>query len=500
MSATAAVPAPRAPPAGAAIARNAFHLMLGQVATTVLSVGLNAVLGRSLGAADFGLFYLLTSMVTFAYVFVDWGQGVYLIREVARHPSRSGELLGTSLAVRGAGAALVWGLTLLVVRVLGYDARTRHLSMVMMVTSLPLFLAQACAQTFRGHERMDYEAALTVVGKALTLAAIVPALFFGGRLPAVILAQGMAGLAALAVAALLLGRLRLPPLRVSPTTGRELLVGGTPFVALILAITVQAYIDAVVLSKMAPATAVGWFGAAKNIMNALITPASILGAASFPRLSRAAADPGALKREVHSALRPLLGLGALGTVGTYLFAEAAIGLVYGLERFSPAVAILHVFSPVILLLFLDVLLGNAIVAVGRPRQLATAKAAAIVLCTALDIVLVPFCQERFGNGGLGLVIAFAAGELFMVGAALLLIPRGTLERGVFVDMGRAVLAGALTALLIKLLPPMPPFLAMAACVATFLFLAMAVGLMDRGDLALLKSMLSRRGTATSGRG
>ena len=49
--------------------------------------------GRS-APRDFGLYFLISSFATFAYVVVDWGQQFYVIREVARTPSRGGDLLG----------------------------------------------------------------------------------------------------------------------------------------------------------------------------------------------------------------------------------------------------------------------------------------------------------------------------------------------------------------------------------------------------------------------
>src|SRR5262249_19290884 len=162
--------------------------LLGQVATTALSIVLNAVLARSLGAADFGLLYLVTSMANFAYVVVDWGQGSYLIREVARRPERAGDLLGTSLLLRLAGAGLVILPTLLVAWVLGYDARTRELALVMLAATLPFVLVQRYSVVFRGRERMDYEAVVTVLAKALTLALTMAALAAGGGLLAAIVA------------------------------------------------------------------------------------------------------------------------------------------------------------------------------------------------------------------------------------------------------------------------------------------------------------------------
>ena len=91
-----------------------------------------------------------------------------------------------------------------------------------------------------------------------------------------------------------------------------------------------------ILSKLAPADVIGWYGAAKNIMGTLLAPALILGAASFPRLARAAGHAGALKAEVRAAPRPILWLGALAATGTTLFADDAIAIMYGQKQFGPA--------------------------------------------------------------------------------------------------------------------------------------------------------------------
>ena len=91
------------------MARNTFNLLLGQVITTALTIVLSAAVARSLGPSDFGLLYLVASVATFAYVFVDWGHGPYVIREVARHPERTGELIGSVVAIRAATALALCG-------------------------------------------------------------------------------------------------------------------------------------------------------------------------------------------------------------------------------------------------------------------------------------------------------------------------------------------------------------------------------------------------------
>ena len=115
-----------------------------------------------------------------------------------------------------------------------------------------------------------------------------------------------------------------------------------------------------ILSKLAPGDAIGWFGAAKNILGTMFAPAAILGTATFPRLSRAASICVQFKAEVRAALRPLLWLGALGAIGTYLFADDAIAIVYGRQHFGPSGIILKVYAPAFFLLFVNVLLANAL--------------------------------------------------------------------------------------------------------------------------------------------
>jgi O-antigen/teichoic acid export membrane protein len=472
------------------VARNAFHLLAGQVATTALSIGLNAILARSLGAAEFGLLFLVTSMAGFAHVVVEWGQDSYLVREVARRPQRAGSLLGTSIALRVAGGVLACAPTFLVARLIGYDLRTRELAAVAVAATLPAVVARGYGVVFRGRERMDYDAAVNVLAKALALVLTAAAVAGGGRLLAAILAQGVASAAALPLAAFFLRRLTSARLSASRDVARELVRGGTPFAAMVLTISAQGYLEAVVLSTLAPAVVVGWYGAARMVMNALLTPASILGAASLPGLARASDLPG-LRRRVGSVPRPLLWLGTVGAVDTYLFADVAVSWIYGAEGFQETATLLRLFAPLLPLVCVEVLLGIAVMVV-RPARLAAAKAVAVLLTTGLNVLLVPPCQARFGNGGIGLLLGFAAGEAFMVAAALLLLPSGTVGRAFVLDVLRALAAAAGTVAFLIALAPLSPLLGIPLSILAFVLASWAVGLVGQTDLETVSALWSRR--------
>src|SRR5258706_4209468 len=206
--------APASEPRGT-VARNALFLVAGQVTTTALAIVLSAALGRSLGAQDFGIYYLISTMSTFAFVFVEWGQPFLVIRQVARDPRQSGDLLGTALALRVALALLVTIPVGLIAWGLGYAARTTWLSVCLILASLPLYLAQGYGMVFRARDQMGRDATVSVVNKTIALVVPLPPLTMGLGIPGVVVAQGVAGVVAVWVASRLYRRLGASPLRLS---------------------------------------------------------------------------------------------------------------------------------------------------------------------------------------------------------------------------------------------------------------------------------------------
>ncbi len=151
------------------------------------------------------------------------------------------------------------------------------------------------------------------------------------------------------------------------------------------------------------------------------------------------------------ALRPLLWLGALGATGTFLFAETAVGLIYG-AGFAPAATILKVYAPVLFLVFIDILLGNTMYAAGAAVGFAVVLAVKVLVSAGLSLVLVPLLQARTENGGIGIVLSFALSELVVLSGALVLLPRGTLTAAAAVDAARALGSAVLTMLVFRLHP------------------------------------------------
>lgn len=473
------------------VGRSALHLVAGQAVTTALAIVLTGAIGRALGPADFGRWYLIVAAANFAYVFVDWGYSPYIIREVARRPERAGELAGTVLVLRTATAVLVCALSVVVTWALGYPPRMRALTALNIAASMPMLILTSFAWAFRGRERMDLEAITNVVLKVLVLAMTIWLLAIGMRLTGVIAAQAVAGAIAFAFALGVYARVGLAPLRVNRATARELICDAAPLFTLGLMVAVQPYINANILTKLVPADVLGWYGATVVFTGTLLAPALILGTAVYPRLSQAAGDPAAFRRLVRSALRPMLFLAMLGAVGTYSFAGFAIEIVYRHGNFGPAATILRFFALNLFLVSIDVLLGNMILAGGSIAALARAKVITVVVTTVLELFLVRTCQTHFGNGGIGAMLSLGAGEIVMIVASIRLLPAGTLDRAALADFGRAALAGTGALVVLRVAGPIPALVGIPLAVAAHTVLSFAVGLVTSADVDSLRTILAR---------
>ena len=494
---------PPAPPAAAtpgpsggraSIVKNTAALVAGQIVTTAIAIVANAILARTVGAEDFGIYWLVGSIVSFAYVVIDWGPNCF-VGTIAREPGRTANLFGSKVLMGAALATIGFGVVNVATVALGYEPRVRGLIALAFALNLVTAWCTAASLVLRARERMSLDAIGSVALGACTAVGIVAAVLAGGGLASVFIAQGVAAAAALTVYAMLLRKLPIGRVRPTAATVRELAHGGTPFVVFAVIVAVHPYVDATLLSKLAPKAVMGWYGAATKFSGTLLFPALVLGSSLYPTLSRlAVSSKEEFSRTVRMTLRPLLTVATLATVGTILFADVAVNLVYGQRSFGGAIVILQSLAPWIFLTFVSVGLGSAVVALRRERAFTVAKVASVVVSGGLDLVLIPWFQEHHGNGAVGTALAQGGSELVMVVTALLLMPRGLIDRGVFGSLVRALASGGgmlaagwgLSWLGANVV------IRLGASLLVFAALTMATGLLARRDLLLLRDMFRAR--------
>jgi O-antigen/teichoic acid export membrane protein len=467
-------------------------LVGAQLAGAPLSIVVNAALGRYLGAAALGEVYLAWQLVLFGFQFVDWGHTNVLPAVVARNRERAGELLGASLLWRlGATAAvhLVLGAGCWL---LGYKPSFQVVLAIVIVQCLLGTVSGACQDTIRGFERTDVTAWAQIGQSVLAACLVLPTLALGGGLTTVLIAQASAtGIVMLAVSRSVrpvgIGRLRT-----SFATVKELFHEGAPFLLFSIALTLQPNVDVILLSKLAPPETVGWHAAARRLIGFLVMPAGALITALYPTLSRLfVEDREAFAVTTRNAIKGTVLLAVPLALGCAFYRDLGIEI-FSKREFGPARGNLLILSIFLLLVYVSMPLGSALLAAGRQRMWAATQLVCVLMSSVLDPLLIPWFQTHYGNGGLGVCTALAASEVLMVTSGVILTPRGVFDRALLRSLARALAAGGAMALAAWALSGLNPFIAAPLSAAVYVGAQWALGGLGAAELQTLRAAVLRR--------
>lgn len=473
----------------ALVARNAFFMLLSQLATTGLSFATVPLIARALGSTDYGIWWLGSAIAGVAALFIDWGLDGYIVLAVARSQQRASSLLAAGTVFRLAmGVAIVLPLQGALL-LLGYDGKTRIVASLLYLSALVNSIAAGAIAVVRGLERMGGPAAARVGTEVLHTALVFTVLALGGRIIGFAMADVVGALAGLAFSARAVMRVKVRLTGTSLDVVRELLRGGAPFLLWSSILVLQPALESVLLSKLASHDAVGWYGASTRLVGFLLFPAGVLQAVFMPTLGRLHVEsPDEYRKTARDSLRVALLLGAPIGVGTYIFAEPGVAFVFG-SSFVGAAAILRLLGIYVLVVFVNIALSTIIVSSGRTMTWSTMKAAMVAIGAGVSFVVIPYFQRTANNGGLGAASVTVAAEVTMLLLGLFLLPGGVLEKKSLVDLLRVSAASA--AMTLAAVLPAPFLLRIAASLLAYGIVLAAVGGVGSRELELVRGTLQK---------
>jgi O-antigen/teichoic acid export membrane protein len=406
--------------------RNTSLLVIAQAIVTPISVAINAIAGRTLGSANFGLLYQALTFTSFVFLFVEWGQSNVLTGRVATQRAAAGELLGSGISSRLAIAAAALIVVPIVCALAGYDRNFILVFELSMLGATFASVAAACQDVFRGYERTDFAAASYVGWQLLSAAIVIPTLLAGGRLQTLLIVQVCSGAFAMMFVLKMLPRMQVPKLSVRWEVIKGLFRAGHPFILFGLVLLLQPLIDAAMLSKFAATEAMGWYAAARKLVGILIYPAAALVAALYPTLCRLNVENQEAFRKTAADALFLVALVVVPVaLGCGLFPQVGVAI-FGQQNFAPAADDLRILAPYVFLVYFSMVIGSCLVSSGRQNSWTAVQLGSVVVSASLDPLLIGWFQTRYGNGGLGVCTAAVISEVLMVTGGLWLLPTGIL--------------------------------------------------------------------------
>jgi len=413
---------------GKSVAQNVSVMFGAQVVTWGSSFLLLYFLPRYLGPEDFGRLYLALSIKMILGLLIDFGGNYLIPKEVARSEKKGADILSSYIMLRIFLWVLSIGLILFISNLLGYSQHVHLLIIILIIAKLWEGVTSAFSAYFQGIEKMKYPSMGTIVERLFVAVAGVGALLLGADSIGVAIVITIGAFLNLLVIYWFSRRVVRVSYRFEPKIF-SLLRSGMPFFLFSLFSVIYYRIDAVMLASLTSDEVTGWYGGAFRFFDIVMVLPLLYMTAIFPVFSKLWDNKGGvLENTVGQSLRLMVLFGIPTALVIYLFSEPIIQFFMGLEAYGPSVLILNVFALSIPIIFIDIILGSALMgAANKQKAWAIVGLFAIILNISANYILIPYTQTIYANGGIGAAIATFITELFVMGSAFYLLPKGYLQ-------------------------------------------------------------------------
>jgi len=430
---------------GKTIAKNASFLMISQLLTWGMALLMLVFLPRYLGVAGMGQLHLATSIWAIMAIAVSLGMNTLLIKEIARDREKIGSLFGTSIVIRLIISILGFSLIALYTWFAKYDIETVYVIFIIGIGSTMGQVTTTCSSTLQGLERMELISLSDVVSKGITTIISIVLLLLGYGVLVVASVIVFGSIINLAIQLFGLHRIYELKIRFDKNIIGWILRASLPYLFINISLVIYVQIDIVIISLLIDEQGVGWYAAADRLFSTLLFIPTVFIAAVFPAMSRMYADHSdSLQRLMRKSFSGLLIVGIPIGLGVLVIANSFVVQLYGSD-FANSGPILALLGIVLILTYQNILIGRFLISTDRQNTWTVVMVVATLATIPLDLILIPWCQQTFGNGAIGGALAFIVTETGMLIAGIAILPKGSLGVDSIWIAVRAVFSGVVMA-------------------------------------------------------
>jgi O-antigen/teichoic acid export membrane protein len=368
------------------------------------------LIARYLSIEEFGNYSFINAFVSTVMVFSFFGVGRLLTREISRNKGLAAKYVGVALVIR-------FGLVIILAAIVQFLSVYAHLPMPMFLAvqlAIALNVFQAYTQLlfhlFRAFERMIYEPVVYFFSGVTMLLGVLAVILLDLGFLAIFMAMAFAGLImAGLVTIILLKDFGVPRF---DFTKREIFrfIKGSAIVGIGMYLYMCLFkVDVLLLKWLSGIEDVAYFQGVHHIILRIdMLPAAIM-AAIFPRISRfAVIDTENLKALYQRTFNYIFIVGLSVSILLFCFSEEIILILLG-HRFLPSVNSLKVLSFSVIALFLNIVMNDMLVGIGKERITIFIGILALMLNVLVAIILIP----RHGQLGAAMAASLSYTMLFV---------------------------------------------------------------------------------------
>jgi O-antigen/teichoic acid export membrane protein len=388
------------------ITGNAASLLSSEVVNRATTFVLYAMVGRYLGAYEFGQLSLGLTFFFVSQVLAGAGLKTLITREVARDKIKTGQYLINGSLVVVVCSLLSSTILVLFVRLMNYSPETTSIILLLSLGVLPFSLSIICKAVFQAWERMHYIVWANVPVNVAKVGLAFLVLQQGyGLLPLILLLLASHVTILILEWCLMLRHIVMPRVKVDRHFCMAMIRSTSPFLGITLIVSINVNLDLVLLSRFTDEAQVGLYGAALQLITPLIVIYETVMLSAFPEICRRFTIGVEGLKGISEHLLELLLVIALPIVIALLFlAEPVLLFLYGDADFGLASRPLQILAWTLILTAFTHVLGRALVA----SLMEKVTLRIVVITTMIKLLLGLILIGQFGLIGAAVTVLLAA--------------------------------------------------------------------------------------------
>ncbi|MDO8499478.1 MAG: flippase [bacterium] len=402
------------------VTKNTSFLTAASILQKVISFLYFTFVARAVGVENTGKYFFAISFTTIFAVVADFGLAPLLTREAARYPDRTEEYLSTVFIGKLIFGLVAIGLVGAAINLLGYAADIRELVYLSALTMWFDNLQTTFYSVLRARKNLVFESVAIVVAQLLTMIIGTVSIIMGAPLIWLIVAYTIPSFLNFLYAGVVVRRVY--SIHYSWLFNRDIfkifVYTAWPFALAGLLGRLYSYSDAIMMSKLLPAEALGWWSVPYKIIFAFQFIPAALSASVYPVMSELfVSDPTKIGSLFLKSWRYLFIVVLPLAFGLMVFAEPIIIKLYRAD-YLPSVPVLRILAVSLIFSFLAFINGATLNATNRQKTQTALLAVTLVFNLVLNYWLIP------GWGIIGAAWAALASSILLCGGGLYFASRG----------------------------------------------------------------------------
>jgi len=321
--------------------KNSVLLFGGNAISAVISFVITVYIARLLPVSDFGSYITVISFVTLFGIFTDFGINTVIIREGAKNPEDTHNLIFSTMGLKYLMSLASMLAVIVFALFTPYSFEVKALIVLMSITLLMGGIGSMFSAVFNIYQDMKYISIIQIAERTTFASFAFIFLIAGLGVPGVILAIIIAAFVSLMLSFVLSRRIHYYKLNFRPILDYTILMPAFWFGIAGLLGTVWQRVDTIMLSLLTNMTQVGLYTPAVNYVGIGDMAVLALTAAFFPIVSRTVHERRVSKKELSKYLGYFAAAGLVIVAVTYAFGGELMILAFG-PKYAESIVFINI--------------------------------------------------------------------------------------------------------------------------------------------------------------